>query len=143
MGFWEGVTMEAVKNAAEFGFKQFEIGENECFIDQVNPTTAKSSGKKMLDIIFAKKDGAEIHYYITDDEYKLQKLKSLYTAFDIPLADQNVDGWKGKKGIVVCKQGEPYNGNVYPKVSYLKPINKDTSTSEKPSNDGFMDDIPF
>jgi hypothetical protein len=73
---------------------------------------------------------------------------------------------------VVCKEGKPYNGETRPEVHYLKPILENTSfppaqpamystpeqppanqgwnntpnqgrTYSPPSDDGFIDDIPF
>jgi hypothetical protein len=150
MSFWEGVTAQTVASAPD-GFTQFQIGENEAFIDQVNPTISKA-GRKMLDIIFKKMDGAEIHYYIVDDEYKMQKLKQLYISFNIPLGNNEIDTtWKNKKGIVICKEGEPYNGKVYPKVSFLRPLiasdraneSNNTGYTEQKQEQIFTDDIPF
>lgn len=152
MGFWHGVTPQTVANAPD-GFKEFQVGENEAFIQQVNETVSKS-GKQMLDIIFKKTDGAEIHYYIIDDEYKMQKLKQLYQCFSIPFGNTEIDTvWKGRTGIVVCKQGEPYNGKVYNKVSFLRPLFTNGNKSQKTIEPGYMtqtapsddftDDIPF
>jgi hypothetical protein len=153
MSFWDDVTPQSVANAPD-GFKEFQIGENEAFIQSVNESTSKNSGKKMLDIVFKKMDGAEIHYYIVDDEFKMQKLKAICICFGIPIGSTNIEEWRGKRGIVVCKQGEPYDGKIYNKVSYLKPM--PANGSAKPSNspnyrmesnssakDGFIDDIPF
>ena len=154
--FWNGVTPQSVANAPD-GFKEFQIGDNEAFIHQVNETTSKNSGAKMLDIIFKKMDGAEIHYYIVDDEYKMRKLKALYLCFGIPVGSTNIYEWQGKRGIVVCKAGEPYNNKVYNKVSYLRPM---VDNGYKPSVqksiepgymtpaqdngiDNFEDEIPF
>jgi len=144
--FWQGITPQTVADAPS-GFKEFDIGDNVAFISQVNQKVSKS-GNKMLEIIFKKEDDAEIRYYIVDDEYKMQKLKSLYTSFGIPMANKEIDGWKGKKGIVVCKKGEPYGdkGICYNKVAYLKPLENGHNSPSAPTNpnsDGFTDDIPF
>jgi hypothetical protein len=159
-GFWGGVTPQSVANAPD-GFKEFQVGENEAFIQQVNETTSKNSGRDMLDIIFKKMDGAEIHYYIVDDEFKMQKLKALCLCFGIPMGSTNIEEWRGKRGIVVCKQGEPYNGKIYNKVSYLKPLVPANGAKPSTNNgysanngyappnlsvseaDSFADDIPF
>jgi len=144
MSFWQDVTPQAVADAKD-GFSQFEIGENVAFIQQVNPTTSKS-GKIMLDIIFKKMDGAEIHHYIVDDEYKMQKLKQLYVSFDIPFGNQEIDTiWKNKKGIVVCKEGNEYKGKRYPKVSFLRPLIASDKANQKTESqpNTFADDIPF
>jgi len=155
MNFFDGVTPEAVSNAPD-GFKEFQIGENEAWIQQVNDTVSQNSGKAMLDIIFKKIDGAEIHYYISDNEYKMQRLKQLYLCFGIPVGSSDIDGWRGKRGIVVCKQGEPYNGKTYNKVSYLRPMPENGAFKQpsgpahtepvkpaQPPADEFTDDIPF
>jgi len=153
--FWDGVTPQSVQNAKDC-FSHFQIGENVAFIDQVNPTTSKNSGNKMLDIIFKNTEGAEIHYYIVDDEYKLQKIKQLQMSFGIPFGNNEIDTtWKGKRGIVVCKEDD-YKGNKYPKVSFLRPIlTSDKANQKQPdcmdsvgdaaqgSSDSFTDDIPF
>jgi len=146
--FWDGVTPQAVEQAAS-GFYQFAIGDNEAFIAKITPTESKSSGKKMLDVVFKKDDGAEIHYYIVDDEFKLAKLKQIQLSFDIPFGDTRIDMWCGKRGIVHCKEDE-YNGNVYPKVAYLKPILKTSNgntnagqAAKAQSESDFVDDIPF
>jgi hypothetical protein len=150
MSFWNGVTPQSV-NEASNGFVEFRIGANNAFIKSVCEKTAKESGNPMLEITFANEDGAEIKHYIVDDEYKLSKLKQLYAAFGIPPQDYTVlSRWINKEGIVVCKQGEPYNGNVFNKVSYLKPKNPvvkpETYPAIKEDNQpqtDFDDDIPF
>jgi hypothetical protein len=144
MSFWNGVTPQSVANAPD-GFKEFQVGENEAFIQQVNETTSKNSGKDMLDIIFKKMDGAEIHYYIVDDEYKMEKLKKLCLCFGIPMGSTNIEEWRGKRGIVVCKPGEPYgdSNKIYNKVSYLKPLvpangaKPSTNNGYSASNNGY------
>jgi hypothetical protein len=166
MGFWNGVTPDSVANASD-GFKEFIIGDNDAYIKKVEEDVSQS-GNDMLVVTFANDDGAEIKHFIVDGEYKQQKLKQLYIAFNIPFASQNIQSWIGKRGIVVCKQGKPNsNGNVYNQVSYLKPkpgpnVNpRPTHTqpsrpanqhSQQPynppadqaqNNDGFDDDIPF
>ena len=134
--FWDGVNAQSIQEAPDW-FAQFNIGENEAYIDQVNPTTSKNSGKKMLDIVFKKSDGAEIHYYIVDDEYKLGKLKSLQKAFGIPLGNNEIDTvWKNKRGIVGCRESKPKeNGKTYPEVNYFIPMPVKTSA---PMNPGYM-----
>ena len=162
MSFWNDVTPQAVSNAPD-GFKEFQVGDNEAWIQMVNETTSQS-GNRMLVITFRKMDGAEIKHYIVDDEYKMQKLKQLYLCFGIPMGNMEIDTvWKGKTGVVVCKKGEPYDGKCYNKVSYLRPL----TDGDKPANrsngsmkpgymssgvgnsqgqpygDSFSDDIPF
>ncbi|GMO39901.1 MAG: hypothetical protein Pg6C_00580 [Treponemataceae bacterium] len=119
MSFFYGVTPATVSNAAD-GFKEFKIGDNRAYIANVEEKFS-NSGNAMLEITFFDGEGAEIRYYIVDGEYKLSKLKQLQTAFGIPLGDTNTRNWIGKWGIVVCKAGEPYNGKVYNKVSYVRP----------------------
>jgi hypothetical protein len=160
MGYWDNVTPHSVANAGD-GFKQFKIGDNDAFVKSVDERFSES-GNEMLVITFGNDEGAEIKHFIVDGEYKLQKLKQFYLAFGIPLGNSDFDEWYGKRGIVVCKQGEPYNGKVYNKVSYLKPkINLNPQSANTPSrsqparqsnppreeqlppDDGFDDDIPF
>jgi hypothetical protein len=168
MGYWDDVTPHSVANAQD-GFKEFRIGDNEAFVKSVQEKVSES-GNPMLVITFENDEGAEIKHYIVDGEYKLQKLKQFYVAFGIPLGSSNFDEWRGKRGIVVCKQGDMYNGKIYNKVSYLRPRLKPNSNlqpvmhptpepSQFPSrplnielvkeenfpavDDGFDDDIPF
>jgi hypothetical protein len=164
MGFWNGVTPNSVANASD-GFKEFVVGDNDAYIKEVKEDVSQS-GNDMLVVIFANDEGAEIKHFIVDGEYKQQKLKQLYIAFNIPFENQDIKSWTGKRGIVVCKQGKPNsNGNVYNQVSFLRPlpganVNRNSS-SAKPSNtysgsqaeqlareaddsgDHFDDDIPF
>jgi hypothetical protein len=164
MGFWNGVTPDSVANASD-GFKEFIIGDNEAYIKDVKEDVSQS-GNDMLVVTFANDDGAEIKYFIVEGEYKQQKLKQLYIAFNIPFASKNIQSWIGKRGTVVCKQGKPNSsGNVYNQVSFLRPIpgsnNVNRSSQTQPrqqaqqqqpsqppagqtqSDDGFEDDIPF
>lgn len=162
-GFWNNVTPDSVA-AADDGFKEFVIGENEAYIKSVKEGTSQS-GNDMLVVTFANDDGAEIRHYIVEGEYKQQKLKQLYTAFNIPIGSKNTSNWIGRRGIVVCKQGKPNsNGNVYNQVSYLRPLKNgapatrpaNTQQNQQPQNnqttgqsqqaasgDDFVDDIPF
>ena len=147
--FWSGVTPQAVSQAPD-GFKEFKIGENDAYISKVEEKISES-GNPMLVITFTSDDGATIKYYIVDGEYKLSMLKQLYSAFDIPMGVTDTRRWINKRGIVVCKAGEPYNGKVYNKVNYVKsalPGGQHTTPEQYPGNqnppaDGFMDDISF
>jgi len=160
MGFWDNVTPRSIENAQE-GFMEFKIGDNEAYVKMAEERTSKNENP-MLVITFANDEGAEIEHYIVEGEYKLPKLKQFYLAFGIPFGDNNIEEWRGKRGIVVCKQGEPYNGKTYNKVSYLRPKLNSTSpnansvqrnqspqpdlpqgTPVNPPKDGFYDDIPF
>jgi hypothetical protein len=162
MSYWDDVTPHSVANAND-GFKEFRIGDNDAFVKSVQEKTSES-GNPMLVITFENDEGAEIKHFIVDGEYKLSKLKQFYMAFGIPLGSRDFEEWRGRCGIVVCKQGEPYNGKVYNKVSYLRPKpgpnsnprpanNPPRSQSAKqpdsprekqsPPDDGFEDDIPF
>jgi hypothetical protein len=152
MNFFDDVTPKSVKSAAD-GFLEFKTGDNEASVKMAYEGTSQS-GNPMLTIIFTTAEGAEIKYYISNNEYKLQRLKQFYLAFNIPMGNNQIEEWRGKKGIVVCKM-EPYNGKTYPKVSYLKPLiaqditdkRNDNHNSPKPpsnaANDPFIDDIPF
>jgi len=165
MDFFNDVTPQAIANASD-GFKEFRIGDNNAFIKSARETLSNSSNP-MLEITFINDEGAEIKYYIVEGEYKLTRLKQLYTAFGIPAHEYtNLEKWCYKEGIVVCKQGEPYNGKVYNKVNYVRPkypeqkpaytpqnsVGSGTFSQPqvepqqgqgKPLNDGFDDDIPF
>jgi hypothetical protein len=164
MSFFNDVTPQSVANAPD-GFVEFKVGDNVAFIKTVEEKFSQN-GNPMLDIVFGNDEGAEIHHYIVEGDYKLQKLKSLCVAFSIPMGDTNTRSWIGKRGVVVVKAGEPYNGKVYPKVSYLRPIQPGNGAQPKPqpqpqqnapasprqapapaaqapADDGFYDDIPF
>jgi hypothetical protein len=163
MGFFNDVTPQKMAEASE-GFKEFKIGDNEAFIKAVTEKTSES-GNPMLQIIFGNDEGAEVRHYIVDGEYKMQKLKQLYQSFNIPFNNINPQSWIGKRGIVVCKAGEPYNGKVYNKVNFLRPLIQGSSgpsapahnpqpqkpfqipdmyqTQKLPPDDDFEDDIPF
>ena len=167
MGFWNGVTPKSVAETSDGGFKEFRVGENEAYVKSIIEKDSES-GNPMLVIIFANDDGAEIRYYIVDGEYKLSKLKQFYIACGIPFGNNDVQSWIGKRCIVVCKPGKPFNDKVYNQVSYLKPKSgpsaaptNNTYTQKKPSStpqpnhqtidseygpggvDDFEDDIPF
>lgn len=153
MSFFDDVTPQNVEAASD-GFLDFKIGDNEAFIKMAYEEKSKS-GNPMLTIVFANREGAEIKYYIANNEYKLQRLKQLYIAFGIPMGNNEIEDWRGKKGIVVCKLGEPYKGRTYPKVSYVRPLiakdipeKRSTEPGYSPqgqgqSSDNFADDIPF
>jgi len=145
-GFWDDVNAQSVASAKS-GFPQFEIGENEAFIDQVIQKKSQA-GSKMLEIFFKKKDGAEIRHYIVEGEWKLSKLKQLYESFNIPFGNQEIGTtWLRKTGIVVCKEGKPREGKVYPEVSYLKALSGNEQGFSQQGQDiehpAFTDDIPF
>jgi hypothetical protein len=161
MSFWDGVTPQAVANA-EDKFSEFEIGDNEAFIKTVEQKVSEA-GNDMMVITFANNRGAEIKHFIVDSEYKMPKLKQLYLSFDIPMGSTDVQSWKGKRGIVVCKEGKSRNGGgkTYKEVSYLRPLSGPTTHPQQPNikpgymtpqnsippqgqgDDNFDDDIPF
>jgi len=164
MSFFSGVNARALEDAPD-GFRNFNIGENEAYIDNAQEGFTKDSGKPMVTITFKKDDGAEIKYYIVDNEWKLTNLKNLYTAFGIPLHSTDMADWYHKRGIVVCKE-HVHEGKTYPRVSYLKALpggvpqrrpgysagsgkppqgtnqNSQPWRNERP-DDEFKDDIPF
>jgi hypothetical protein len=164
MSYWDNVNPRSVSEASD-GFSEFALGDNEAFIDKVEEKMSES-GNEMLVVTFAKSNGATIKHFIVDGEYKLSKLKQLYIAFNIPVGETNINKWLGKTGIVVCKEGKPYNGKCYNQVSYLRPkpganVNPDPTrqsshpaqqqpqqpynppVSQAQQNDEFEDDIPF
>ena len=138
MSIFDGVNKETLDKAEEYGGgKFFKVGENPCRIKEVYEDVSKT-GKDMLVVLFENGASGAIKTYITDGEYKLKILKNLMTSFAIDFAElHNLKKWVGKRGVVVCKEGEEYNGKKYPKVSHfrsLKDLKNDTS---------FKDDIPF
>jgi len=153
MSFFDGVTPQTVSQASD-GFLEFKVGENYAYISSVEEKESRNNNP-MLEITFADEEGATIRYWIVGGEYKLSRLKQLYSAFGIPMGEANTNKWIGKWGVVVCKAGTPNDkGKVYNQVSYLKQDNADKqpqgSASSKPSqNEGhgddeyFEDDIPF
>jgi len=167
VSYWDNVTPNSVANASD-GFSEFRVGDNEAYVKHVIEKESES-GNQMLQITFANDEGAEIRHYIVDGEYKLSKLKQFYLACGIPLGNTNLQSWIGKRCIVVCKPGKPYNDKVYNQVSYLRPLDaknhtstgryppgssepknhpnnqpaNNSGTAQQPSDDGFTDDIPF
>ena len=146
MGFFNDVNPQSVSQAPD-GFKEFRVGDNEASIVKVEEAISNSSNP-MLVVTFRNNDGAEIRYYIVDGEYKLQRLKQLYLSFGVPIGSTDTNSWIGKTGIVVCKAGEPYEGKIYNKVSYLKPKAPGTKSEQSVSApasqvEPFNDDIPF
>jgi len=164
MSFFDGVNARTLEDAPD-GFKSFAIGENEAYIDDATESLAKGSGRPMMTVTFKRDDGAEIKHYIADNDWKLQNMKQLYSAFGIPFSSTDVADWRHRRGIVVCKE-DVYEGKTYPKVSYLKPLpgggrqrqpgcsagsgkpsqgtNRDSQPwrNERP-DDEFKDDVPF
>jgi hypothetical protein len=154
----DNVSSVDIENAPDGGgFSQFPVGENKAFIASVEEKLS-SQGNAMLEITFEGNNDEQIRWYIVDGEYKLKKLKNLFTSFSIPFSELNYHKWIGKSGIIVVKAGEVYNGNVYNKVSYCrstktgqppaKPADPSYQTPsvtqpEAPFNDKFTDDIPF
>jgi hypothetical protein len=156
MGFLDSFTPQELENAQ--GFSNFQVGDNTARISGVEEAQSKNYND-MLVVHFENDSGAKIRYYIIDNEYKLQKLKTLYQAFNIPFSERDYSRWIGRKGIVVCKEGKPYNGETRPEVSFVKPLpSKNPSgpparppapqppaqePSENSGGDGFDDEIPF
>jgi hypothetical protein len=133
MGFLDTFTPQELENA--HGFSSFQVGDNTARIASVEETFS-TNGNDMLVIHFENESGAKIRYYIVDNEWKLSKLKQLYQAFGIPFTEKNTQRWIGRMGVVVCKQGKPYNGETRPEVSYVKPPEK--SRKEGPDNSGLQ-----
>jgi len=163
--FMDGITPQTVAQASD-GFKLFKVGDNHARISNVAERTTKN-GDPMLEINFIDEDGANIRYYIVKNEFGESKLKQLFLAFNIPFANlYNYQSWLNKWGVVVCKEGKPYNGNVYPEVSYVRPAESRQANTSQPRppvqqqqysqpqeeyppagqdsrDDEFTDDIPF
>lgn len=139
-------TTKELEEAPDYYF-QFPVGECPAKIVKVTEKFSKR-GNEMLEIVFENDEGARISYYLVDGEYFLKKLKALYTAFDIPLWEKNTQKWLGKQGIVVTKLGESYDGNEYPKVSHVRSLRKENTTSfpaqQEPNHQKkYDDDVPF
>ena len=148
MGFFTDVNPQSINQASD-GFREFQIGDNHAYISKVEEKLSES-GNPMLEITFTDEHGTNIRYYIVDGEFKLSRLKQLYTAFSIPSGETDTRKWLGKWAIVVCKKGEPYNGKVYNKVHYVRPVNGGALPKTMPPEesytsqpDEFADDIPF
>jgi hypothetical protein len=121
MGFLEKYDGRTIEESREDtgGFLQFEVGENEACITGVQERVSRN-GNDMLEITFGNDAGAEIRDYIVDSEWAAGKLKNLQTSFRIPYGEQNTAMWIGRRGIVVVKEGEPYNGKIYNRVSHYR-----------------------
>jgi hypothetical protein len=121
MGLLEKYDGQAIEGAREStgGFLQFPVGENEAVITGVQDRVSQN-GNDMLEITFGNGEGAEIRDYIVDNEWATGKLKNLQTSFKIPYGEQNTAMWIGKRGVVVVKEGEPYNGKIYNRVSHYR-----------------------
>jgi hypothetical protein len=155
MSLLDRYSAEKISSAEEGGFRQFVVGENKAVIVSAEDTVSKN-GNAMLKVVFKNKDKAEITDYIVDGDYAAKKLKNLMTSFKIDFADKDLRHWVGKKGIVVCKSGDPndkYEG-FYNRVSHYRTwegAEKEAAPSRAPAqNDDwrkathvFTDDIPF
>jgi hypothetical protein len=119
MGFWDNVTAQNIESAQERGFAEFKIGENRAWIAGATEKVSQN-GNPMLEITFTNDKGAQIRWYIVDGEYKLSKLKNLYTSFGIPFSENNYQRWIGKMGLVVVRAGKEYNGIVRNEVSHVR-----------------------
>ncbi|MDR1374688.1 MAG: hypothetical protein LBJ24_06930 [Treponema sp.] len=114
---YDSETVESAREAA--GFIQFPAGEHPARIIGVVEKTS-TTGKDMLEVTFGDESGAQIRDYIVDGEWAAGKLKNLQTSFGIPYGERDIRRWIGKAGIIVVKEGEPYNGVVYNKVSHCR-----------------------
>jgi hypothetical protein len=151
MGFFDNVnknTFSKLKEESDAG--NFKVGVNPCRIRDAYEDVSKSTGKDMLVIQFENREGKTIKAYIVDNKYKLSTLKRLMTAFAIDYDERDLSKWRGKRGIVICKEGEPYNGVTYPVVSSYKHLDdldslRDKEKGKKPEQKekDFEDDIPF
>jgi hypothetical protein len=131
MNFLSKFSAQDIANARETK-PLFPIGAIEARIIGAKTDFAKS-GQEMLIVTFGDASGAEIKDYITDNQYALQKLRGLMTAFTIPyeLVDEP-HKWLGNQGIVVTVENEPYNGKVYPKVSHYRSIKDGNKSAANP-----------
>ncbi|MDR1249019.1 MAG: hypothetical protein LBK63_06925 [Treponema sp.] len=155
--FFDNVTSQDIADAPDGGgFSQFPVGENVAFIASVEEQISKQ-GNPMLEIIFEGNNDEQIRWYIVDGEYKLKKLKNLFTSFSIPFNLFDYHKWIGSKGIIVIKAGDVYNGTTYNKVSHCRSLKPEqppskpephsqqaaAAPSTTPSDDVFKDEIPF
>jgi len=156
MSFFDDVNKDTVSQASD-GFKSFKLGDNHACISKVEETTSRE-GHPMLVITFTDEEGATIRYRIMEGEYKLSRLKQLYSAFGIPIGETNIKRWIGKWGTVVCRDGKPYEGKIYKEVHFLRHSSGNLSQDNKAkqqeqknhgyneshaNSDYFTDDIPF
>ena len=146
MSVLDSFTPQQLEEAPDY-YSQFPVGECPAWIAEVTEKTSKN-GNQMLEIVFENDEGARISYYLVEGNFFLQRLKALYTAFKIPFNEKNTSRWLGKWGIVVTKLGEPYNGVAYPKVSHVRSLKEEDTTSamaqQKPNHQKkYDDDIPF
>lgn len=156
MGLLDKYSAEKIKSAEEGGFRQFVVGENKAVIVSAEDTVSKN-GNAMVKVVFKNRDKAEITDYIVDGEWAAKKLKNLMTSFKIDFGDSDLRHWVGRKGIVVCKAGDPndrYEG-FYNRVSHYRtwegaekavdkrPPNPPKSAPPPKQERVFEDDIPF
>ncbi|MDR1627069.1 MAG: hypothetical protein LBT33_11075 [Spirochaetia bacterium] len=123
MGFLDKYDGQTIRQAEEStgGFRQFPTGDNEARIIGVQEKTSQN-GNNMLEITFGNDAGAEIRGYIVDGEWAAGKLKNLQTSFRIPFGERDTAKWIGARGVVVVKEGDPYNGKIYNQVSHYRSI---------------------
>jgi hypothetical protein len=135
MGFLDKYNRQEIEDSRESTgeFRQFPVGENEAVITGIQEKVS-SNDNDMLEITFGNESGAEIRAYIVDGEWAAGKLKNLQTSFGIPYGEKNTGKWIGKRGIVIVREGEPYNGKIYNKVSHYRSIKPaGTAAAPKPA----------
>jgi hypothetical protein len=157
MSLLDRYSAEKIQSAEEGGFRQFDVGENKAVIVSVKDTVSQA-GNAMLKVTFKNQKGAEITDFIVDGDYAAKKLKNLMTSFKIAFGDKDLRHWIGRKGIVVCKAGDPndkYEG-FYNRVSHYRTwegAEKEAASRPAPApkpvsapprqEQAFTDDIPF
>ena len=149
-GYWDDVTPINLENTKDSIY--FVKGENHCKIANVEQKISQNENK-MLVITFENESGATIRFRIVDGQYKLKMIKNLLTSFGIPFSDcKNTTRWIGRHGVVICKEGKPYNGKSYMEVSHCrseKDSKADSDADDRHDSqhgnqqDNFDDDIPF
>ena len=137
MSILDRVTTQQLEETPDY-YLQFPVGECPAQIVEVTEEISKN-GREMVKIVFENDESARISYYLVEGDFFLRQLKSLLTAFRIPFEEKNTWKWLGKKGVVVTKLSESYNGKEYPKVSYVRSLKNDENTivSQTLQNEGF------
>jgi hypothetical protein len=120
MSFFNKYSAQDIASAQDY-YAEFPIGEVYATIVSAEEAVSKSTYNNMLKIVFESDSGARITHYIVENDWFLSNIKGLCTSFDIPFGSDTIR-WKGHKGIVVTKRGEPYNGVCRPKVSHFRSI---------------------
>jgi hypothetical protein len=139
-----------------------KIEEGEHLLKVVNAKERFSqAGNELIEIELINKDQVKFYYHVVKNEWFDKRLTQFYDAFGIPYNVQNLENWRGSKGIAFIGKGKTnQNGKQYMEIKYLvvkqkqnygqqqqsapqqKPAQQSTQKNDW-GNDGFTDDIPF